>query len=208
MKVTQIVQGAILATGLSIGAAYAATVDFTVGSASAAADCGDCSLTVPFLGTFSNDIAADASGAVGTSFSLDEGETSAWFDFFSLTASGAALFEDYTVGAAIGFSEPGGAATFGGGGSFSTAFGLISGGSLTWADATQEVTLADGTAFTVEVEQGTLVTLGSSATVRARVTLDSVAVAPVPLPASALLLLAGIGGLGAMRLRRKQAAAA
>lgn len=210
MKAFQLIPGAVLALTLSVGAAQATSVDFAVGAGtSASAACDNCVTYVPWFGTVEYaTIDADASGAIGSGFSLAEGETSDWFDFFSLTASGIALDESYTVNATLAFSDPGGFSSTTGSGEFSTFFGAISSGSLDWgSDQFSTVSLADGTEYTVELEQGAAIVLGNSATVRARVTLDN-AVAPVPLPASALLLLAGVGGLGAMRLRKKQAAAA
>jgi hypothetical protein len=210
MKVFQLIPGAVLALGLSVGVAQATSVDFAVGGGTtASASCDSCVTYIPWFGAIEYaSIDADASGAVGTGFSLAEGETSDWFDFFSLTASGIALDESYTVNATLAFAEPGGFSSTSGTGEFSTFFGAISAGSLDWgSDQFSSVSLADGTEYTVELEQGAAIVLGDSATIRARVTLDSV-VAPVPLPASALLLLAGVGGLGAMRLRKKQAAAA
>ncbi|MEJ6390094.1 VPLPA-CTERM sorting domain-containing protein [Gymnodinialimonas ulvae] len=209
MKAIQLIPGAVLALGLSVGVAQATSVDFAVGAGTtASASCDNCTTYSPWFGSFQYaSIDADASGAIGTSFDLDEGETSGWFDFFSLTASGIALDESYSVHATLAFAEPGGFSSTSGSGEFSTFFGFISGGSLDWgSDQFNTVSLADGTEYTVELEQGSAILLGDTATVRARVTLDSVA--PVPLPASALLLLAGVGGLGAMRLRKKQAAAA
>lgn len=210
MKAFQFIPGAVLALTLSVGAAQATSVDFAVGAGtSASAACDNCFGYLPLLRAVEYaTIEADASGAIGTSFDLAEGESSGWFDFFSLTTTGFALDESYTVEATLAFAEPGGASVAVGNGEFSTFFGAISGGSLDWgADQFNTVTLADGTEYTVELEQGATIVLGNTATVRARVTLDN-AVAPVPLPASALLLLAGVGGLGAMRLRKKPAAAA
>lgn len=202
MKYFNILKTAILAIGLATGAAHAATVDFVVG---AGTEAETTRTSCVFVCTAN--ISADASGAIGTSFSLAEGETSDWFNFFQVDVTSRYNLGGggYDVEATLAFSDPGGAVSGSGDGRFYTAFGIISVGTLNWDDAFQTVSLANGTQYSVELEDGFAIVAGTSANVRARVTLD---VAPVPLPASALLLLAGIGGIGiASRRRRKQVAA-
>lgn len=65
-----------------------------------------------------------------------------------------------------------------------------------WTEVTQEFTVGDGTEtlFFSAVAGGSS-TLGGL--------IDNVSISAVPLPASSLLLLAGLGGLGAMRRRKK-----
>lgn len=198
MKFFNVFKSAVLAIGLATGAAHAATVDFEVGAGSeATATRTSCVIVC------TANISADASGAIGTSFSLAEGETSDWFNFFRVDVTSRYNLGGggYDVEATLAFSDPGGAVNGSGDGRFYTAFGVISVGTLTWDNPFQTVSLANGTEYTVELEDGFAIVAGTSANVRARVTLD---VAPVPLPASALLLMAGVGGLGIMSYRRRK----
>lgn len=65
-----------------------------------------------------------------------------------------------------------------------------------WTQVTQRFTIGDGTSslFFSAIAGGSS-TLGGL--------IDNVSISQVPLPASSLLLLAGLGGLGAMRRRKK-----
>ena len=135
-------------------------------------------------------------------FSLDVGESNT-FDFIEFVASGIGG-GTYDVMATLAFSDPGGVVSSTGSGVYGTFFGAISGGTLTWADAVQQVTLGNGTVYTVALQQGFTIVHGASAITQATVTLDA---SPVPLPASALLLLAGIGGFGIVRRRQRKIAA-
>ena len=89
-----------------------------------------------------------------------------------------------------------------GGGILASAFGSVSAGALVWGQNSFDVAFGDGGLYNITIEQGIDLVAGVSRTIYADITLE---VAPVPLPASALLLIAGLGGLGAMRLRRKAA---
>jgi hypothetical protein len=65
-----------------------------------------------------------------------------------------------------------------------------------WTEVTQEFTVGDGTnSLFFSAIAGGNSTLGGL--------IDNVSISAVPLPASSLLLLAGLGGLGAMRRRKK-----
>lgn len=206
MSVFHVLKGAVCALFLTVGFASATvmpspatTVDFEIGASTSAGitnqSCwGRCGIS-----------AALSDGVVGSSFSLAVGE-SYTFDFIDFTVRGFGL-GTFDVAANLGFSAPGGDAGFVGGGVFATLFGVVSGGSLNWDSVVETVTLANGTIFSVALEAGKVFGLGNSANASATVTLID-APAPVPLPASALLLIAGVGGLAAIRRRQAKAMAA
>jgi hypothetical protein len=205
LSLSNIIKTAVVALGLATGAAHATSVHFDVdaheSSAHAERVYGSCWFLCGKSGIEAN-LVDDIDD---TTFYLAEGETSGWFDFFEISVWGLTAGQGYEVSATLAFADPMGSATATGGGYYGTVFGLISGGNLTWDDPDMEVAFGNGGQYTVEFQEGSILGFGNTATVQARVTLDA---APVPLPASALLLLAGLGGLGAVRMRRRTAAAA
>jgi hypothetical protein len=142
----------------------------------------------------------------GTGFTLADGETKT-IEFFTLTATGFyAKNKNYTVGATLAFATPKASSSGSGGGSFSTIFGLVSGGTLTWEPATLPDYLKDGfgNTFSVNFESGRTLGFGNTATVHAYVTNTTVTntTAPVPEPGTMLLMGVGIAGFGGCNRKR------
>ncbi len=135
-----------------------------------------------------------------TPFTLADGVTQA-LDFFTLTASGIVITNTYNVTANLAFSTPLIASEGIGGGKFSTFFGIISGGTLSWTDMPKTFTLADGNVITIDFQDGwTINVLNNTAMVHAYVTNNGGGTA-VPEPTT--LLLFGLGLLGLAGVRRK-----
>lgn len=198
MRLLNLIKIAAVALVMAAGSAQAVSVHFDVDGAGSSANAN----RTGCIFCASDISASTVSGLDSEAFSLTEGMSYS-FDFIEFTASGLGG-GTYEVSATLAFSDPGGAITATGGGVYGTFFGAISGGTLTWDDAVQQVAFGNGGLYTVALQQGITLVKGS-AIAKATVTLDA---APVPLPASALLLLAGIGGLGVMRARNRRLAAA
>lgn len=199
MSFLNICKSAVLAVGLTAGSAYAATVDFLVGTDTEVNDisaCLGCDVTV-----------MQNLGLEGTAFSLNPGQTQtlAFFDITAETNNPFGAIGVYGVDATLAFADPGGSASSVGGGGFINLAGSISLGALVWDQHEFTIGFGNGGQYTVMFDQGIDLILGTATTVYANVRLDA---SPVPLPASALLLLAGVGGLGAMRFRKKKPSAA
>jgi hypothetical protein len=181
---------------LVAGAAAAHTVDFTVDSAS---------VHVTDQGCFGSCTISEElnPSLVTTAFTLTEGGPAQELHFFDLTVSGIGLGV-YSIEASLDFLPPGGGISTGGEGGFGTFFGKVSGGTLSWDDPIETVFFGPGDTgvYMIELEQGVAIGTGNSESVSAYVSLQA---APVPLPASVLFLLAGVGGLGAMKLRKRAA---
>lgn len=125
------------------------------------------------------------------------------FDFLTFTSFGYGA-SDYSIEATLAFSSPVVKVTGQSIGVLGRAFipfvGNITGGVLTWtAGVPTSIDFGNGGKATVDFAGGLAVFLGSEVTTQASVKLD---VAEIPLPAAGWLLLAGIGGLAAMRRRK------
>ncbi|MHC0055470.1 VPLPA-CTERM sorting domain-containing protein [Actibacterium sp. D379-3] len=184
------------AIGIAATNADASTVDFTVDASASSivitdgtdyCTAGDCVSTEI---AFSNDF----------SFSLAEGESNE-FDFITWTGEGSG-FGTYTVEATLAFSAPSSFTVDGSGVvGLATISGNIIGGHLVWTNLPTTLVLSDGSVIGLDFQDGMGLLGGSSITTTATVMLISA----VPLPAGGLLLLGALGGLGAVR-RRKRAA--
>lgn len=199
--------------GLAGQSAEAGTVDFAI-------DEGASSVSFGTLACVDGGCTVSASlspGLSGTTFSLAEGD-SAEFDFatVALDAPGLALLD---LDASLAFAMPNAVVSNTGVGVVvSTPTIPLPGGNsiggttqaaFAWQGPESTVTLADGTVFTVGFNSGLLIPGDEFATATATVTLITAPeIAPVPLPASAVLLLAAVGGLGIAGYRRRTRAAA
>ncbi|WP_108839198.1 VPLPA-CTERM sorting domain-containing protein [Tateyamaria sp. Alg231-49] len=197
---------AALGLAMSVGSAIAATFPEIV------FDAGASSITVtPNI---------DIGTSVVTGTFLDNGfpwtptsstDTLEIAEFIEWEINGDLGLQSFGVTAELKFSAPnsatGGATGSGRAGTIRTFFGSISGGKLNWDnDGEGEINfgtfgvldfaLADTEPnfFSYTVGVGNKVTTGA--------TFSGDELAPVPLPASALLLLAGLGGLAGMRRKK------
>lgn len=212
MTVLTYAKGAMLALGLAFGssAVQATTVAFTVDASASSVSITQTTAGRLCVETRCRITASLAPGLDGTSFLLDEGDSMS-FDFLQFRGRGTGA-ATYDVFATLAFSTPSLSVTGGATGFAGLFVGSIVAGVLTWNDLPQTITLADGTEFTVGFEGGLTILNGRRVTTGASVALTSGpngdpagGVPPIPLPAGVVLLLTGLGGLAAMRLRRKAA---
>ena len=143
-----------------------------------------------------------AAGLAGVSFDLSSVGDSNVFDFLTFTGSGT-VAASYSIAATLAFDPPSFSATNTGSGGVLVLGGHIVAGALFWDSVPTAVTLADGSQVAVNFFGGLGLFLGNSTTTNASLTLETLP-ASVPLPASGILLLAGIGGLAALRRRRSR----
>lgn len=185
-----------LATAFVLVASIAQAVTFTI-------DAANSSVTLTPTSSGGNAIAASlASGLDGTTFDLINPGDSAPIDFLTFSSSCFICADSYDISATLAFDPPSVSATGSGTGGAVVFFGSIIGGNLSWTSGVPtQVDIGGGGLATIDFQGGTGILLGHSTTTSAKVTLD-VAPALVPLPASALLLLAGLGGLAAVRRRK------
>jgi hypothetical protein len=116
-------------------------------------------------------------------------------DFFTLTVSGFSLKEAYNVRATLAFDVPDIDAIGSGKGSFTTFFGCLSAGTLTWDPATiPDFFTVNGNTVKVDFESGYAFGFGDTATIHATITNQGGGSAPVPEPGTMMLL--GVGMLG------------
>lgn len=149
-----------------------------------------------------------APGLDGRTFDLNNVGDSATFDFLTFTVGddfNAGLLDTYDVSAQLAFSSPstsvldtGGALTFLNLGSFFLV------GDLAWDSSPITTGFGNGGLIEVSFQQGTGLLRQLPVTTTA--TVELVRPEVVPLPAAGWLLIAGIGGLAALKRRQKAVA--
>ncbi len=147
-----------------------------------------------------------ADGLIGTTFELNNVGDSETFDFLTFTGNGTGFYENYTASATLAFEAPTIDASSGGtAGVVGVIGGFIGAGALRWEDVPVDVAFGHTGIVTIDFQDGRAILPGSSITTTATVTLKQADISPVPLPATGLLLLGGMGGLVAMRRKKKAA---
>ncbi len=196
----------LMAFGM-VEAASASLVNFDL-----AGSAGGSAVTVTDSARRGDLTGALAPGLDSQIFSLNDNETQV-VDFFTLTASGTALWAAYDVSAILAFDAPSMAAAYGSGeGHFGTAkipfFGRVSGGTLSWIQPA-ELVLAGGNMISVTFEDIPLV-VGFSDTAMVHATIKNLGGgttptnAPVPEPATMFLFGAGLVSFAGLTLSRKK----
>ena len=203
-----ILKTSIVAAAFAVvsGAASAATLDFVVdwgNSNVALTDQGSGGVNCLISGC---GVSASLVGSGGV-FTLNEGETEE-FGFIRFRGEGTtgSLFlpndRDFDIEATLAFNPPTASASGSGEGGAHILDGWITAGNLDWQSGVPtQLTLSDGSLITIDFEEGDGLLLDGDKgyTLKAYVTADYIA--PIPLPAGALLLLGGLGALGAVRKR-------
>lgn len=149
-----------------------------------------------------------ASGLDDVNFTLNDGETSNWFNFLTFTSTGTGIGY-FDLEAIMAFSSPLAtsvtAEADGGWGAISGKLPLIgkysiSAGALYWDDNTLEFFDALGNEIVVTLEQGLTINGNSTVDLKAQITNNGGGVASVPEPTTMLLFGTGlIGCAGVMR---------
>jgi hypothetical protein len=160
--------------------------------------------------SLSKDCLGSCGASVALNSNLDSLSTTlsagqSWaFDFFSIKFHGLGTGSG-TLAATLGFDAPTDApdAVGSGVGTFLSAGFLFSAGTLNWITQPGLFSLADGTSYTVLFEDLVGITIGSSAKVRALLTLNT---EPTGVPEPGTLALFGLGllGLGFARKIKRQ----
>lgn len=187
--------------GFSAPEAKAATMDFVV-------DLGGSSVTLTetggggFVCFLTNcGVQADLALTDGQTFTLATGDV-AEFDFLTFSGDGTTGFSprSFNISAVLAFSSPSLAVTGNGNGSAFLLAGNIIAGVLTWTSISPSPWIADnGSVVSFLFQGGSGIFLGSDVTTSASIIGTSI----VPLPAGGLLLIGALGGLAALRRRRR-----